>query len=591
MAPSSDQWKPVANGTWVGSDSSERFPVYTRGNAGEVYPNVFTPLSFSLAAEAGEQAMRNAMLSTGLVGPDELASIPLSTAVGSGVFSGYAYLNLSIQRIMSGRAPGGSPLDADANFLGVGDAPPHQEQQGDKSWRATIRGTRYVFGLLKQPDLQELIDDQITVEGVLAALPDRTTASDQELRQSVDEFVPLFAELFERHLRVTAAAGVLLSVLSNLCSAALKDDQLAVQLLSGLGDVDSAAPSAALWDLGQIVAADADLSRAFDAAASLPDRRRLIESLRQSASDSNFVRSFDQFITDFGSRGPNEWDTGFDSWETDPGLPMALIDRMRLADDDHNPRAQRERLIADQIALAAATGAQFPRPLRPLFTRVLRAARAYSQGRERAKTTVVKAIHGQRLLAQELDRRLVERSGGSRGDLWFVVMDELDDYLATPGAYADTIASRRETHRLLSERVPPFFFSGAIPPVDEWELRTAARSPAVVGEVFTGLPGCLGTAIGRARVVLDPSDPGSLGPGDVLVAPITDPSWTPLFVPAEAVVVDVGAVMSHAVIVSRELGIPCVVSATDATRRIPDGALIKVDGTAGTVTILELPAG
>ena len=93
-------------------------------------------------------------------------------------------------------------------------------------------------------------------------------------------------------------------------------------------------------------------------------------------------------------------------------------------------------------------------------------------------------------------------------------------------------------------------------------------------------------AEGTARIVLDPADPSALEPGDVLVAPITDPSWTPLFVPAAAVVVDVGALQSHAVIVSRELGIPCVVSVTGATRRIPDGARVRVDGSAGTVTVL-----
>jgi pyruvate,water dikinase len=89
--------------------------------------------------------------------------------------------------------------------------------------------------------------------------------------------------------------------------------------------------------------------------------------------------------------------------------------------------------------------------------------------------------------------------------------------------------------------------------------------------------------------VLDSHDPTALAPGDILVAPITDPSWTPLFVPAEGVVVDVGAPLSHAIIVSRELGIPCVVSATDATKRIPDGALIEVDGTTGVVTVIETP--
>jgi pyruvate,water dikinase len=89
--------------------------------------------------------------------------------------------------------------------------------------------------------------------------------------------------------------------------------------------------------------------------------------------------------------------------------------------------------------------------------------------------------------------------------------------------------------------------------------------------------------------VLDSNDPSALEAGDVLIAPITDPSWTPLFVPAAAVVVDVGAALSHAIIVSRELGIPCVVSAVGATRNIPDGARVRVDGNTGLVTILSVP--
>lgn len=111
----------------------------------------------------------------------------------------------------------------------------------------------------------------------------------------------------------------------------------------------------------------------------------------------------------------------------------------------------------------------------------------------------------------------------------------------------------------------------------------------LVGDLVQGIAGCPGVARRRERVVLDPGAPEDLGPGDVLVAPITDPSWTPLFLAAEAVVVDAGATMSHAVIVSRELGIPCVVSAVGATRRIPDGATLEVDGNTGRVTILALP--
>ena len=93
----------------------------------------------------------------------------------------------------------------------------------------------------------------------------------------------------------------------------------------------------------------------------------------------------------------------------------------------------------------------------------------------------------------------------------------------------------------------------------------------------------------KARIIMDPADPFALEPGEVLIAPFTDPAWTPLFVPAGAVVVNVGAVVSHAIIVSRELGMPCVVSVTDATDRIPDGAVVTVDGATGTVTVVSLP--
>ena len=130
---------------------------------------------------------------------------------------------------------------------------------------------------------------------------------------------------------------------------------------------------------------------------------------------------------------------------------------------------------------------------------------------------------------------------------------------------------------------------GTVPPVSEWTQKTNSVEPVQVGEIMTGLSGSPGEITGRARVVTDPGDPRGLEQGEILVAPITDPAWTPLFIPAGGVVVDVGAPMSHSVIVSREFGIPCVVSVHQAAERIPDGALIQVDGNNGTVTIIELP--
>ncbi len=590
-------WKPIGDGHWVGTEPSARFPVYTRGNAGEVYPEVFTPLSFSIASEAGEKAMRAAILYSGLIRPEEIENTPITNAIGSGVFGGYAYLNLSVQRVAAGRVPGGKPTDADVSFLGVGEPPPHVAKPEDKNLKAGLAGLRFVWKTINDSGSEmraALASDQRMVDQFLAEMPSVTDATNSELHKgSTDRLLDMFAPLFETHLKVSFVAGLTVNVLTNLCEKQLDDPNVAVQLLAGLGEVDSAAPSLAIWKLGRRVAASDSLTQRFDAGVD----HALLNDLRTSsgADEEGFVLEFDQFIADFGSRGPNEWDTAFDVWETDPKLPLVLIDRMRLADESHDPAAQQTRLRTERQQLEAEMLAKLKWPVKGIFLKTLRAARTYSQFRERTKTTVVRAIHGSRLRSMELDRRLVDQAlaegnpNAQRGDLWFMTEGEIADYMADPAGAADTIAERRAQHAKLNERIPPFFFETAQPPLAEWELRSEGKEAVNLGEVLTGLPGCLGTARGRARVVTSPADPRGLEPGDVLVAPLTDPSWTPLFVAAEAVVVDVGAVMSHAVIVSRELGIPCAVSVTDATRRIPDGALIEVDGSTGTVTVIELP--
>ncbi len=579
-------WKPIGgtDDTWVGHDTSSLFPVYTRGNAGEVYPEVFTPLSYSVAAEGGERAMRAAILHSGLIRPEELDDIPITTAVGSGVFGGYAYLNLSIQRTAAARMPGGKAEDTDRSFLGVGDPPPHTPIPGEKNWKASLAGLRYVLKLMRTTELPELAEDQRRVEQYLANLPVVEGAQDDDLRAATsDEFMSFFEELFERHLKVSFGAGLAIGVLSNLCERNFDDPELAVQLLAGLGDIDSAAPSLALWKLSRLANTSTAVTAAFDeGVGGLMGR---LEGLPEAA---DFLAAFAQFVAEFGSRGPNEWDTAFDTWETDPELPLALIDRLRATDESHDPERQLTKLSAERAQLETDTLARLDRVSKFFFIRALRAAQLYSQSRERTKTTVVRAIHGVRLRAMALDERLAERGGGQKGDMWFLVDEELDAYVADPASFQETIAERRATHARLEERFPPFFFNGTQPPLDEWELRTHELPPVEKGESITGLPGCLGKAQGRARVVIDPADPRGLAPGEILVAPLTDPSWTPLFMAAEGVVVDVGAVMSHAVIVSRELGIPCAVSVTNATRRIPDGALIEVDGSTGTVTVIDL---
>ena len=191
---------------------------------------------------------------------------------------------------------------------------------------------------------------------------------------------------------------------------------------------------------------------------------------------------------------------------------------------------------------------------------------------------------------RELGRRFTERGIFDEiEDFGLVLHDEMDELMgATPERLTERIRERRSTHSEISVREPEFVFVGSPSDPTGWPKRDAVDvEPLNAGDSIQGFPGCPGVSEGIARVILDSSNPTALGPGDVLVAPSTDPSWTPLFVPAGGVVVDVGAALSHAIIVSRELGIPCVVSATNATRRIRDGARVRVDGNTGVVTVLD----
>ena len=147
------------------------------------------------------------------------------------------------------------------------------------------------------------------------------------------------------------------------------------------------------------------------------------------------------------------------------------------------------------------------------------------------------------------------------------------------------IAERAARQRYLDARIPPPWFDGHIPDPATWPVRADVR-PAVpsAGITITGIAVSGGTASGPARVILDPADPRELEPGDVLVCPITDPSWTPLFLSVAAVVCDTGAVQSHAAIIARELGIPAVLSVPGITA-IRDGTILHVNGDAGTVVV------
>ncbi len=173
-----------------------------------------------------------------------------------------------------------------------------------------------------------------------------------------------------------------------------------------------------------------------------------------------------------------------------------------------------------------------------------------------------------------------------RGDVFFLLWNELlqlQQGELTWRDVQDKIRERRQQRLSRSRNTPPMTFNlGLEPPTLNHQLED---SKTLVGQCASP-----GYAEGIARIVMDPASAASkLEPNNILIAPYTDPGWTPLFLSAAAVVVETGSYLSHAGTVAREFKVPCIVDVTRCTDRIPDGAKIRVFADNGIIEILEVP--
>ena len=185
-----------------------------------------------------------------------------------------------------------------------------------------------------------------------------------------------------------------------------------------------------------------------------------------------FVEKFDRFLTDFGYRGPNEWDLGAPTWDVNPGGALAAIDSLRRADDAHDPDVQRARLEAESASALATSLARLPRRVRGRFKNAVRSAQVCSRARERTKSTAIRAIHGVRLIARELGRRAEARGASDPALVLLVTAEELSGYLADPAAWNDRLAARRLRREELARLEPPFVLTPDRMSTTTWPTRS-----------------------------------------------------------------------------------------------------------------------
>lgn len=352
-----------------------------------------------------------------------------------------------------------------------------------------------------------------------------------------------------------------------------KGGALSSAIMAGSGDITSAQHGYRLVELAEMVRGDAEAQKFF---SSDPFNPPLWEKILE---ESRFKQSFRDFLTEYGHRGVYELDIINPRWREDPTYLLNVIrSTIETTDISKLKEAQREN--------AGRAWQEINRKL-PFYRRgyvkyLHKKALKGAELREMSKSILVKFFEPQRMIFQEIGRRFAERGIIEyQADIyhcaWVEIASILKGYWDGRGLKV-SVAERKDRRKEMEALSPPDFVIGDVP-------KSAEPVTLTSDSAITGIGVSFGNASGPARLIQHPHEGGKLRSGEVLVAPSTDPGWTPLFLRASAIVMETGGFSSHGAIVAREYGIPAVVNIPGVLKIIKDKQLIIVDGDEGKVYI------
>ena len=404
-------------------------------------------------------------------------------------------------------------------------------------------------------------------------LPPDATAS-QRLDFIQDRLSHMFL-LMPRTFAYAVGGLLMLAVSRRLLGDVAEPGELQ-EVLRGLPHNVTTEMDLRLWELTEEIRNDGPSRTAFTDLA-VPD---LLQRYRDHALPPVAQRGLQAFLRRYGHRAVAEIDLGMPRWSDDPSHLLGVISNyLRLDASDLDPVAQfraGEAKAESMIHSLTARMAERSRPRAKLVNWTLGRVRQLVGLRESPKFLLIVALSAMRDHLKAVGQELATTN----------VIDQVDDVFfldlrdARRGLAGEDlrtqVAERREAYEqeLKRRHIPRLLLS------DGTEPEAVASAAARPDGALTGSPASTGTVTGKARVVLDPVG-AHLEPGEILVAPSTDPGWTPLFLTAGGLVMEMGGSNSHGAVVAREYGIPAVVGVPEATHKIETGQLITVDGAAG----------
>ncbi|KCZ71385.1 phosphoenolpyruvate synthase/pyruvate phosphate dikinase [Candidatus Methanoperedens nitroreducens] len=395
------------------------------------------------------------------------------------------------------------------------------------------------------------------------------TLSWKELLATMNESQEIFVDVGELRRRYYPRMGFAVGLLRLFLGLLGRSDHFSV-LMSGVENKTVEA-NHALEALAAWIRANPSLSDIF----SKHDADKLWKALEAQPSGRMFLVELKSFLDRYGHR-ESVLSTALEpTWKDAPEIMLGILKGLASTEARSQNGRPAWEIERDKILMHPLLRISF---LRNSFIEILDEARCFLQLREDTHFYATLALPVIRRTLLEFGRRLVGIGViGTPEDVFHFQLNEIEQlemaWPPTPQLTSDlqsAVVRRKEQRKALE----------GMPLVDPRSFR---QTEAAGDNLLRGTPGSPGIAEGTVRIILDASEFGKLCSGDVLVAPYTNPSWTPLFQRAVAVVVDTGGSGSHAAIVAREYGIPAVMGTVDGTRRLKDGERIRVDGFHGLV--------
>ncbi len=408
--------------------------------------------------------------------------------------------------------------------------------------------------------------------------------------KSRSELVRAWEDCFSRRIEswdllYLIVGGWVLPVLDWMCRRWIdpRDPALILRLLQSTGGMDDTRAGLDLWALASLAHQDEQVEALIVQATCFSDIKSDLATTQQGQS---FLQAWSRFMWEHGHHCRGELEVINARWCERPDYILNQVQAYLSSLDRVDVHARQQAMTKQREQLTEACRQRLRYGWqRRLFDRVLRQTQQVCRDRENWKNQAVRQLYTWRRILLALGDQLCQEGILlERDDIFFLQQEEVGSVASGWADFdvAQCIADRRDLYQQQCDMHPPHIVMGRFD-LDQYHCSDSLPET----DLLRGIGSSPGVVVGPARVIHHCDDRATVRPGEILVAPTTDPAWTPYFIPAAGVVIDQGGLLSHGSIIAREYGIPAVVNVPQASRIIQTGQLIRVDADHGIVTIVE----